>query len=349
MALLTLTNIPNLSAIQSTVNAYNSVSGSAKSTAAVTAALTSYNTTVTKTKNVVASVNAVSAALSALFPAAKLPTVGGTASSLNLGSTDTLQKSTLDANKAAFKWVEAAVTTDMFASPDSCLIAISTPIKGSGSASTSTQVKAAQEFKILGFCRGLNIQTGVNVMSFKELRNERNIIIPVKSTTGTITIDRLLGTMPNFITSATKTTGSGWTLDSQSSGMKTLFGLVIVFMSTARKNSLATVYAERCAVQNVSVGVQAGQFALYESVQIIFDRLIDDQADKDASAAALAAATLKAAADAATAAAAKKAADLAAKNAALLASDTTVSVSDLLVENQKAAAAAQMEEQGKVS
>ena len=169
------------------------------------------------------------------------------------------------AEKGAFKWVEQFVTPDMFATAESCLIGYSVPIKGAAA--------AGDDFKLLGFCENLTINTGVSVVALKELRSERNLIIPTKSTPGSISISRLLGGMPSFV--STVSGGTGWTMDSRSSSMKKLFGLVLIFMSPSRKDTFTTLYAERCAVQSVSIPVQAGQFQLYESVQIVFDRIVD--------------------------------------------------------------------------
>lgn len=176
-----------------------------------------------------------------------------------------IQTSSTGAEKGAFKWVEQFITPDMFATADSCLIGYGAPLRGNN--------PAGSDFKLIGFCQNLNISTGVNVVTFKELRNERTIVIPTKSTPGSISISRMLGNMPDFMSTVVK--GTGWKMDSHSIDCKQLFGLVLIFMSSSRANTISSLYAERCAVQTMSVPVQAGQFQLYQNIQIIFDRLID--------------------------------------------------------------------------
>jgi hypothetical protein len=158
------------------------------------------------------------------------------------------------------------VTPDMFATPDSCLIGFGSPIM--------LDNVAGQDFKLMGFCQSLSINTGVNVVTFKELRNERTIVIPTKSTPGSIGIARLLGNMPDFVSAVVG--GTGWRMDSHAVDCKQLFGLAIIFMSPSRKDTICTLYAERCAVQTMSIPVQAGQFQLYQNIQIVFDRLVDN-------------------------------------------------------------------------
>lgn len=176
------------------------------------------------------------------------------------------QTQSVGADKAAFRWVEKFVTPDMFATPDSCLVGYGEPIRGANDAGSN--------FNLIGFCQNFTVNTGNNVVTFKELRNESTIVIPTKSLPGTISITRLLGYMPDFISTVSK--GTKWSMDPQSKRFKKLFGLVLIFMSPSRKDTFCTLYAERCAVQSATVQVQAGQMEMAQSIQIAFGRLLDD-------------------------------------------------------------------------
>lgn len=176
-----------------------------------------------------------------------------------------IQTQSTGAETGAFKWVEQFITPDMFATPESCLIGYGAPVKSSNAAGSN--------FKLIGFCQNLTINTGVNVVTFKELRNERTIVIPTKSQAGSISITRMLGSMPDF--AATVVGGKGWKMDSHSIDVKQLFGLVIIYMTAGRKSTISTMYAERCAIQSMSIPIQAGQFELLQNINIVFDRLVD--------------------------------------------------------------------------
>jgi hypothetical protein len=47
-------------------------------------------------------------------------------------------------------------------------------------------------------------------------------------------------------------------------------------MTPGRTQDIAAVYAERCAINNMSIPISAGNFAMAESMSITFDRLKDD-------------------------------------------------------------------------
>lgn len=174
-----------------------------------------------------------------------------------------VQTSTLNSDKGAFKWLEAFLTPSMFASADSCLLGYGKPIYSSNS--------QGREFNVLGFCENISISQGISVMTLKELRTERTIVIPGKSLPGSITITRLLGDIPNF---AGKVTGQDkWVLSSQGRTMKQLFGLYIVFYTNDRKKELSALYAERCVIQNHALGMQNGQFQLFETINLVFGKL----------------------------------------------------------------------------
>lgn len=176
-----------------------------------------------------------------------------------------VQTSTLNSDKGAFKWLEAFLTPSMFASADSCLLGYGKPIYSSNS--------QGRDFNVLGFCENISISQGVSVMTLKELRAERTIVIPGKSMPGSITITRLLGDIPNFASKVTGQAGNKWLMSTQGRTMKQLFGLYIVFYTNDRKKELAAMYAERCAIQNHAIGMQNGQFQLFETVNLVFGKL----------------------------------------------------------------------------
>ena len=187
-------------------------------------------------------------------------------------TTSMVQTSLSSKNKGAFKWVQENLTTDMFVSAESCFIAFGKPLYSANSSGT--------DFNLIGMCQDISISVGVNVMSFKELRADRNIILPLKSTPGNLSIRRLLttsGTINSLVHGDTN-----WAYDTQKASTKNLFGILIAFMSPGRTKDIASVYAERCAITNMSIPINAGNFALSESINIIFDRLKDDVQVNDA-------------------------------------------------------------------
>ena len=177
-----------------------------------------------------------------------------------------VQSQLVGAQSGAFKWVEQYVSPSMFATAESCLLGYGLPIKSANSAGSN--------FNLLGFCQDVSINVGASVVTFKELRCEHTRVIPTKSTPGSITITRVLGNMPDFLSAVIG--GSGWKFNSQAVDFKQLFGLAIVFMTSGRTKTLSTLYAERCAIQNISIPIQAGNFQLVQNITIVFDKLIDD-------------------------------------------------------------------------
>lgn len=176
---------------------------------------------------------------------------------------------TLASATNAFNWAQKYIKPSMFATPDSVLIGfLNAPIKASNDIGT--------EVPLLGMCESISISMGNSVITLKELRNERNIIIPSKSQPGSITLNRLLGTDANFMRTVGNYNDNKWRLNMQNVDSKQLFGIIIVYLSADRTNTISTVYAERCALQAMSIAATAGQAVLYENVNIIFDKLIDD-------------------------------------------------------------------------
>lgn len=170
---------------------------------------------------------------------------------------------------SAFNWVERYITPSMFATPDSVLIGfLNTPLKSSGS--------IGAEIPLLGMCESFSINQANNVVTLKELRSERTIIIPSKSQPGSISVSRLLGLGPNFIRAVGNYSDNKWRMNMQNVDSKQLFSIIIVFLTADRSQTISTLYAERCTVQSSSINVQGGQTCLMENVSILFDRLVDD-------------------------------------------------------------------------
>lgn len=174
---------------------------------------------------------------------------------------------TIKTSAAAFKWVERFISPDMFVSPDSVLIAI-----GPATANLATAT-AGTNFQLLGMCNSFNLSQQNTIHTFKELRSERNIIIPGKSTPGQLSINRLMGAFPNI---AGKALGKGiWVTDNQTRAFKTVFGIILIFLTYSRADMIASLYCERCAIQGSTIAVQAGEMHVYQSATMIFDRVVD--------------------------------------------------------------------------
>lgn len=170
---------------------------------------------------------------------------------------------------SAFNWVERYITPSMFATPDSVLIGfLNTPLKSSSS--------IGAEIPLLGMCESFSVNQANNVVTLKELRSERTIIIPSKSQPGSISISRLLGMGPNFIRAVGNYSDNKWRMNMQNVDSKQLFSIVIMFLTADRSQTISTLYAERCTIQSSNINVQGGQTCLMENVNILFDRLIDD-------------------------------------------------------------------------
>ena len=169
----------------------------------------------------------------------------------------------------AFSWVERYITPSMFATPDSVLIGfLNAPLKAGSGVGT--------EIPLLGMCENLSINQANNVVTLKELRSERTIIIPSKSQPGSISVTRLLGLGPNFIRAIGGYTDNKWRMNMQNVDSKQLFGMIIVFLTADRTATISTLYAERCTIQSSNINIQGGQTCLMENVSILFDRLVDD-------------------------------------------------------------------------
>lgn len=183
-----------------------------------------------------------------------------------------IQQTSVGKDKGAFKWVQENLTPEMFMTADSCFVAFGKPLYNNNDTGT--------DFKLVGVCQSINLNVGVNVLPLKELRGERTLIFPLKSTPSSLTMSRLLTTGGNI--SALTRAESKWAYDTQLAKNKQLFGVLIAFMTPGRTQDIAALYAERCAITNMSIGINANNFVLTESVSIIFDRLKDDAQATDA-------------------------------------------------------------------
>lgn len=175
------------------------------------------------------------------------------------------QVTTASAAGAAFRWVGDVVSPAMFANADSTLL-FAVPV-------VASKFDPVANYALLGMCQSFNFNIGTRVFTYKELRGEHTIIIPQKSDPGSMSITRMLGGCANF--NAAVAGGSCWAWDNQSRVNKQLFGIMAVYLNTPRESTLGGLYFERCAIRNNSSGMQKGEFILYESIDIVFDRVID--------------------------------------------------------------------------
>ena len=175
-----------------------------------------------------------------------------------------VQYSNTNPETGAFKWVEMETTPDSFATPDSVLLFAGKPLYSDNA--------TGEEFVPIGLCQGFNFNVGLTVQAFKELRCEENIIYPGKSQPGNLGISRLCGTHASLSNRLHIT--PGWNYSTHSTSMKPLFGLMAMFMSPSRANTIAVLYFERCAITNANVNVQAGNYQVLDNVNILFGRCV---------------------------------------------------------------------------
>ena len=185
-----------------------------------------------------------------------------------------VQKTTADAQGGAFSWVEGIITPNMFASSDSCLIAIVPAV--------STNFNGAESYNLVGMISDFSFSQQNHVVTMKEYRAERNVIIPQKAQPGQLGLTRLLGDFPSILALAQKK--NTWCMDLQTRDNKALFGILISFYTYKRDKKITSLYFERCAVNSISVSVQAGQFQLTEALSFVFDRVIDEDSKAQAEA-----------------------------------------------------------------
>lgn len=183
----------------------------------------------------------------------------------NLEKGSNVQKTTNGAAKNPFSWVEKIVTPSMFASPDHCVIAIGPPL--------ACLASGTSDYTLLGMCESFGFNLQNNVYTYKELRSERTIVIPLKSAPGQLSLTRMMGAFSNFRGAVSG--ANRWMVNNQARSYKKLFGMIVIFMTAHRADTIASLYFERCAITNVGVTVPAGDFKISESVSIVFDRVLD--------------------------------------------------------------------------
>lgn len=167
-------------------------------------------------------------------------------------------------------WLEEYIDPTMFASGDACIITIG--------ASKKEKNEDGSLGKILGFCNNASFNISNAVITIKELRAERTIIIPGKAQPGQLSLSRLVckgDTVTNFLGIVSKESDRKLRFDNQLRISKKPFGIGIVLLSSIGQKELSTVYIEECAISNISVPIAANTYALYENVGITFNRIRD--------------------------------------------------------------------------
>lgn len=180
------------------------------------------------------------------------------------GEASRVQSSNANANVGSFKWVELETTPESFATADSVLIFAGDPLYAN--------MDIGEELVPIGLCQGFSFSASLNVIPFKELRCEETIIYPGKSQPGNITLSRLCGTYSNLANRLHIL--PGWNYSVQSGDFKKLFGLMVMFLTPGRQNSITTLYFERCAINNFSVGISANSFQVMDNMSITYGRCI---------------------------------------------------------------------------
>lgn len=180
------------------------------------------------------------------------------------GVANNTQTSNTNVNSGSFKWVEMETTPDSFATADSVLIFAGDPLY--------SNMEAGAELVPIGMCQGFNFSTSLNVIPFKELRCEENMIIPGKSQPGNLQLSRLCGAYSSLTNRLHIL--PGWNYGTQSKEFKPLFGIMVMFLTPSRQDSISTLYFERCAISSVSMGTSAGSFQLVDNVNIMFGRCV---------------------------------------------------------------------------
>lgn len=174
------------------------------------------------------------------------------------------QTSSGDVATGPFKWVEMETTPENFATSDSVLLF-------AGDALYSNLATGA-ELVPIGLCQNWQFSSGINVLTFKELRCEENMVIPGKSQPGTMSIGRLCGTYSSLTNRLHIL--PNWNYSTQSVTMKPLFGLMAMFLSPNREQTISTLYFERCAIQSVSMGMNTGSYQILDNVGIVYGRCV---------------------------------------------------------------------------
>lgn len=191
-------------------------------------------------------------------------TILGLSNSGIAGIGSNVQVSNTNVASGSFKWVEMETTPESFATADSVLIFAGDPLY--------SNLDTGAELVPIGMCQGFSFSSGVSVVPFKELRCEENIIYPGKSQPGAISMTRLCGAYSNLANRLHIL--PGWNYSTQSGDFKKLFGLMVMFLTPGRQNSISTLYFERCAVTSFNVGVSASNYQIMDNLNIMYGRCI---------------------------------------------------------------------------
>lgn len=176
---------------------------------------------------------------------------------------DYVQTSNINPEYGAFKWVQLETTPESFVSPSSVLIFAGPALY--------KDLPSGVDLTPIGLCQNMSWQVSQSVTPVKEIRVDETFIFPGKSQPGSLSLTRLVGDFATFndVVHGTKFHNMGMHLP-QSKG---LFGLYVMFLSPGRTKQLFIYYFERCAIASISAGIQAGDFRMLESVNIMFSRI----------------------------------------------------------------------------
>ena len=155
-------------------------------------------------------------------------------------------------------------TPENFATADSVLLF--------AGESLYSNLNTGAELVPIGLCQNWQFSSSINVTTFKELRCEENIVIPGKSQAGSMTMGRLCGTYSSLTNRLHIL--PDWNYSTQSLAMKPLFGLMAMFLTPSREQSISTLYFERCAITSISMGLNAGSYQILDNVGIVYGRCI---------------------------------------------------------------------------
>lgn len=172
--------------------------------------------------------------------------------------------SSSDVASGSFKWVEMETTPESFATPDSVLLFAGDPLY--------SNMQMGAELVPIGLCQGFTFSSGINVTVFKELRCEETIIIPGKSQPGSMNISRICGAYSSLANRLH--IQPNWNYSTQSATTKQLFGVMAMYLTPSRSNTISTLYFERCAITNISSGFNAGDIQVLDNVNIIYGRCL---------------------------------------------------------------------------
>ena len=187
---------------------------------------------------------------------------------LNAVESSLVQANTTSIAGGLQKWVERSVSPDMFATPDSCILCFSPH-------PTATKITSTDSLQVIGLAQGINFGSQMNVLTYQELRTERHIIIPLKSTPGQLSINRVMGAFPSL--HGLLTSQGRWSKNTQKASAKKLCCIILIFMNMVRSNTLGTLIFERCALNSDNTAVNAGDYSVIEQLSFTYDKIVDTQ------------------------------------------------------------------------